>query len=58
MIIREHPSLLLLDAICRPIEISVCEALERPAPESLVAVNHVLPKFASVASKNLRRWPE
>ncbi|MDF1608955.1 bestrophin family ion channel [Hoeflea sp. YIM 152468] len=31
-----------LDAMCRVIEISVSEALDRPAPEILVATNHVL----------------
>jgi len=31
-----------LDAMCRVIEISVCEALDRPAPEALTPVNYVL----------------
>ena len=31
-----------LDAMCRVIEISVSEALDRPAPELLAATNHVL----------------
>jgi putative membrane protein len=31
-----------LDAICRVIEVSVSEALERPAPEALLPQNHVL----------------
>lgn len=31
-----------LDAMCRVIEISVCEALDRPAPEHVAATNHVL----------------
>lgn len=33
---------LALDALCRTIEISIAEALDRPAPESLAATNHVL----------------
>jgi len=33
---------LALDALCRTIEISVAEALGRPAPERLSAPNHVL----------------
>ena len=31
-----------LDAMCRVIEISVSEALDRPPPEPLAAINHVL----------------
>lgn len=31
-----------LDAMCRTMEISVAEALDRPAPENLTAENHVL----------------
>ncbi|MGO4910325.1 bestrophin family ion channel [Pseudorhodobacter sp. W20_MBD10_FR17] len=31
-----------LDAICRVIEVSVSEALDRPAPEPLLLQNHVL----------------
>lgn len=33
---------LALDALCRTIEISIAEALGRPAPEGLAATNHVL----------------
>ena len=31
-----------LDAMCRTMEISVAEALDRPAPDNLTAKNHVL----------------
>lgn len=31
-----------LDAMCRVVEISASEALDRPAPDQLVATNHVL----------------
>ncbi len=35
-------SSLALDALCRAIDISIAEALDRPAPEGLAATNHVL----------------
>lgn len=33
---------LALDALCRTIEISMCEALDRPVPRPIAAVDHVL----------------
>lgn len=39
---RNIPNGLPLDAMCRVIEISVCEALDRPPPSALAPADHVL----------------